>query len=523
MKKITGLVIILAVLILGGYYGMGVITERTLKNNLAIVNQSNGLYAEVVSYNRGWFESQALLNWSVHVPARLVRSANGQMESAPAQDYRIAMPLNIYHGPIIFADNGIQMGLGYAHTDLVLPSNLLQQFNAYFTKESTEPKMKVSLFVDYLNNSQIKIELPQFNLIAKQVKMTFDWLGMSSVVKATSSLGQINGNFAVQGVRFSQDKMVATLGKISGQYDLHKTDSGLFLGQASTLVPSVVVTNNAEKMFEMDEFAVDSSTNIEKDLFSASFKTSVDKLFINGRTYGPGHLELAVKNLDALVLANINAQINKAQQSTDLEKQQAMLAVLPELPKLFAQGAIFEITTMNLVVPEGKVEGDFTVSLPAGSLANPFELIQKIQGNGQLQLPVQLVKELVTQSLKQKLMSQSLAATTGEGTSVSGGVVAASEKTAPNTKPAATTTAITKMATANTASGTAAGGVNISTPPSLEDINQQAAAQTDEAINEMIQSGLLVQQGAEYLISIKLNQGQLVVNGKPFNAAMLKF
>lgn len=31
MKKLTGLVIILAVLILGGYYGMGILTERTVK------------------------------------------------------------------------------------------------------------------------------------------------------------------------------------------------------------------------------------------------------------------------------------------------------------------------------------------------------------------------------------------------------------------------------------------------------------------------------------------------------------
>src|SRR3990167_8402154 len=513
MKKITGLVIILAVLILGGYYGMGVMTERTLKNNLAIVNQSNGLYAEVISYNRGWFESQALLNWSLHVPARLMKSANGQMESVPAQDYRVAMPLIVYHGPVIFADHGIQLGLGYAHTDLVLPSNLLEQFNAYFTKESTEPKMDVSLFVDYLNNSQIKIDIPQFNLIAKQGTMTFDWMGMFSSMKTTASLSDIKGNFVIEGVRFSQDKMVSTLGKVSGKYDLQKTDSGLFLGQASTVVPSVVITNNDDKMFGVDEFVVDSMTNIQKDLFNAYFKTSVEKLFANGRVYGPGRLEIAIKNLDAVVLANINAEINKAQQSSDLEKQQAMLAILPELPKMFAQGAVFEISTMNLVVPEGQVEGDLTVSLPAGSSANPFELIQKIEGSGQLKLPVELVKELVTLSIKQKLMSESLAATQADPTAAGQAVVGGS--TAEAIKTATTETTSAENATA--------GAVNTSTSPSLPDMGQQAVAQTDQKINDMIQSGLLVQQGTEYLVTIKLNQGQLMVNDKPFNAGMLKF
>ena len=513
MKKITGLVIILAVFILGGYYGMGVITERTLKNNLAIVNQSNGLYAEVVSYHRGWFESEALLNWNFHVPARLVKAANGQMESAPAQDYRFATPLVIYHGPIIFVNHGILLGLGYAHTNLVLPSNLLAQFKASFTKESTEPKMDVSLYVDYLNNSQIKMELPQFNLIAKQGKMTFDWLGMSSFVRTTSSLSNINGHFVLEGVRFTQDKMVATLGKVSGQYNLKKTDSGLFLGDASTIVPSVVVTNKDEKIFGMDEFAVDSTTNIQKNLFNAYFKTSMEKLFANGRLYGPGHFAAAIKNLDAVILANINAQINKAQQSSDLEKQQAMLAILPELPKLLAQGSVFEISTMNLVVPEGQVEGNLMVSLPAGSLANPFELIQKIEGSGQLKLPVELVKELVTLSIKQKLMSESLAATQADPTAAGQAVVGGS--TAEAIKTATTETTSAENATA--------GAVNTSTSPSLPDMGQQAVAQTDQKINDMIQSGLLVQQGTEYLVTIKLNQGQLMVNDKPFNAGMLKF
>ena len=41
MKKLAGLIIILAVLILGGYYGMGVLTEKTIKKDIAIINQSN--------------------------------------------------------------------------------------------------------------------------------------------------------------------------------------------------------------------------------------------------------------------------------------------------------------------------------------------------------------------------------------------------------------------------------------------------------------------------------------------------
>jgi uncharacterized protein YdgA (DUF945 family) len=525
MKKITILVIALILLVLGCYYGMGVITERTIKNDLAVVNQSNGLYAEVVNYNRGMFKSEALLNWNLHLPARLAKSANGQMEPIPAQDYRVAMPLIIYHGPVIFSDHGIKLGLGYANTNLALPSNLLDQFNAMFTPESTHPQMQVSLFVDYLNNSEIGMDVPQFNLIAKQGNMKFDWMGMSSSVQTSSSLNEISGQFSVDGVRFTQDKMVMKFGKISGKYNLHKTDSGLFLGEASTIVPSVIINNGDEKIFEMDEFNINSNTDIQKNLFSAGIKTSLDKLFANGRIYGPGHLELAIKNLDALVLANINAQINKAQQSTDLEKQQAMLAVLPELPKLFAEGAEFDISTMDLVVPEGKVDGNLTISLPAGGIINPFELIQKVEGNGNLRLPMQLVNEMVAQSIQQKLMSKALAPqTVNVATKAETAVTGAATETAGSTS-TSITSSTTNVSTEDIA---AAATKNVSThasntTQSIADINQQAVIETQQQIKSMIDSGLLVQQGTDYLLAFKLSQGQLMVNGKPFSAAMLKF
>ena len=53
MKKLAGLIIILADLILGGYYGMGVLTERTFKKNIEVINQSNGLFAQVINAEHG--------------------------------------------------------------------------------------------------------------------------------------------------------------------------------------------------------------------------------------------------------------------------------------------------------------------------------------------------------------------------------------------------------------------------------------------------------------------------------------
>lgn len=488
MKKLTGLVVILAVLILGGYYGMGVITEQTVKNNLEIVNQSNGLFAEVVEYNRGWFKSNATLNWRLHVPERMVKSASGQSQAEPAQDYQMQMPLTIYHGPFIFADDGLKFGMGYAKTDLTLPAKYAEQFNTFFTGESTKPKMDMSLLVNYFNSSKVNMAIPEFKLIAKQGNAQFDWKGMSSTMKVTSSMDEIDGSFTIDGMRFTKDDVIATTGEIASEYNLHKTDSGLFLGDASLNFPSLLVMNKDRKMFELSNFDANTDSDIDSGLFSSHFKSSLNKIVANGKTYGPGNLEMAIRNLDADVLARINEQATKAQHGTDIEKQQAMFAIVPELPKLFSRGPEFEISQMSFTMPEGTVEGSLMISLPKGDTTNPLEMMQKVQGQGKLKVPAAVLKMLLSESAKQKLASNPAIAQNSTTPPVDG-----------------STTTPGDSSTAN------------------QDLTSQVAAQTDQQLNAMVQSGLLVQSGSDYLVELSLNQGQLVVNGKPFNQSMMKF
>lgn len=481
MKKIAGLVVILAALVLGGYYIMGVVTERTIKNDIAIINQSNGLFAEIVEYKRGWFCSTASLNWRLNVPQKLIKTANGQPETQPAQEYQLQMPLKVSHGPIIFSSAGIKFGLGFAQTDLNLPAIYIEQFNNLFTSASTKPKLDLSLFVNYFNTSEINMDVPHFTLIAKQNNAKFDWKGMKSSMIANSSLEKIDGDFTVAGINFSKDNMSADVGEVSGEYKLHKTKASLYLGDARMVFPSLIVKDGANKIFELNDFDLYSSSNIENGLFHSHLKASLQKIDAQNKLYGPGSLEVTIRNLDAEVLARVNDQANKAQQGSDLEKQQALIAILPELPKLFSRGAEFEISEMNFALPEGTVEGNVMVILPKGDINNPFELMQKIQGDGKLKMPAAVLKQIISQSIKQKIIAQ----------------VATQAVSQPDAE-----------------------GKAIIIPA---DMSAQATVQTEQKINDLIQSGVLVVQGNDYLVSVKLAQGQLLINGKPFNPAMMNF
>lgn len=490
MKKLAGLVIILAALIIGGFYGMGILTEKTLRKNIDVIDQSNGLYGEIEQYNRGLFSSDAKIKWQLHVPERITKDANGQEQTVPAQDYTMDMPLKINHGPIIFTNKHLRFGLGYAESVFPLPKQYEAQFDATFTKESTKPQLDLSIFVNYFNQSTVDFKVPSFQLFAKEGDAHFNWLGMNATTTATSQMKKIGGTVILNGLHFSKADTKVDLGKVSSDYDLHETASGLYLGDANFSLPSFVILEKGQKMFEIVDLDMKSDSDIEEHLFNTHFNVTLKSLSANAQNYGPGDLEVALRNLDADVLAKINQQAGAMQNGTDAQRQQAMIALLPELPKLFGKGAEFEISKLSMKIPQGQIDGNLLVSLPKGDNANPFELVQKIHGNARLKVPAEAVKQIMKQSVMQQLVKQpDLQQTLAQQLQ-------------------ANQTAVTPTAPA--------------TQPTLS-IDQIASMQTDKQLNTLQQNGLFTVQGTDYVVEVILDQGKFTVNGKPFDASMLKF
>ena len=239
MKKIAGLLIILVVLVLGGYYFMGRVTEKTINNNITVLNRSQDLTLSLAEYHRGWFVSNALLSWKIHVPERTIKSADGQSQQVPAQDIQDSMKIKIYHGPIIFANKSIKFGLGYAKTDVNMPPQYDEQFKNAFTAESVKPKLDLSLFINYFNQSKLNMSVPTFKLIAKEGDAQFFWMGLDSNVTISSSNDNIDGDLTLDGMRVSKENIHADVGVIETEYKLHKASNGMLLGDINLSFPSL--------------------------------------------------------------------------------------------------------------------------------------------------------------------------------------------------------------------------------------------------------------------------------------------
>lgn len=66
-------------------------------------------------------------------------------------------------------------------------------------------------------------------------------------------------------------------------------------------------------------------------------------------------------------------------------------------------------------------------------------------------------------------------------------------------------------------------GVSVTTPaPIVTDTNAEAQKQTETILQNLVNKGFLKVEGSDYVLNFTLENQQLLVNGQPFNPAMLQ-
>lgn len=535
MRKLAGFILIVFLLLLVSYFVTGIITERTLKKDINLLNQHKGLQVNLKKYNRGWFKSDASFDWLLVVPARTVTDNLNQTRIIPAKTYTIVMPLTIYHGPVLFTNSGIHFGYGYAKTSVQLPDEYLQQFNDLFTNTSTKPTINLSVLVNYLNRTKFSIVIPNFKVISKEDGSQFEWQGMKNDVLVSSNLGKIIGDLEIEGFKVSKDNKLLHFSDIESDYNLHKSPLGLYLGKAKISCDSIVATEGDVKKLNLEDFELNSESDVNNGLFKGAMKLSFDKLAHNNKIYGPLLFKMKVKNLDAEILNQINNKVSNIQTNNNQIGQQILWTVLPDLPRLFNKGATFEIEEAKLKLPEGNVNFKLLLKLEKGDLDNPMQLLQKLKGNGDLIASKPVVNAVMYASIKQQLIQKALNQQTKLQTQRAREKLREENQNSQPNKVLPEASSMTKPENIeekqadNVQSGIILEddniNINVNNPGVLQinyaEIERQTSDTVNQKINSLIQSGVLLQEHDNYVIRFKFENGELLVNDRPFNSSML--
>ncbi|PJD91514.1 MAG: hypothetical protein CK424_06820 [Legionella sp.] len=483
MKKWIGLSTVFAAVLAGSYYGMGVMTERTLKKNINILNQSDGVTVTLQHYHRGWFHSHADLKWTLQVPKKPDAQQNS-VKSADALDkiYYIDIPLDIFHGPMIFSDSKLWFGFGYAHSNVVLPEVYEQQFQAVYDKNSTIPPLNISVFVNYLAKTTIQLNIPSFKLIAKAGKSKFKWMGMQVTINVSANKKHLQGNLLVKGFTWFHEGMKGIHGPVNSDFDLSLREDNLYLGTAHLNLPSLVLLKGQQQVLSLIDAHLTSTSDIKDGLYNTALSANINRASFQNRQYGPSSLEISVRNLDAVTLSKMNTKLNESSNYSDRDRQGVLLSLIPDLPALLCKGAQLKMSHLELNLPEGKLNAAINIELPNEQISNPFQLLQKINGEGKITVSPAVLTHWLQQPIRQKIVTK----LKSELAAPSGPLVVVPQANVP-----------------------------------AQNIEAQVIAKTAEKIQELISLGVLTQVGSDYVLNLKFSNGKLFVNDHPFTSSML--
>ncbi|MBA4696589.1 MAG: YdgA family protein [Legionella sp.] len=489
MKKVIGLVALVLIIVLGAYDGMGYLTERKLREEINVLRQANGVNIQVNRYQRGWFSSDALFNWQLHIPAQTIKT-NDQIQIIPAKDLNFPLAARIHHGPMMFSKGKLQFGLGALQTVVTLPQEYIASFKQVFSDASVEPQLFVDFFLNYFGTARLRANLPAFNLTTKEGNKHFEWMGGKATTKISSNLNHVKGVLNLQGTSASVDQAKLQGEKAKIRYDLHRTPQGLFLGNVNAFVPSLKITEGNKHLLSLDDFYMDSDADIQAGLFNTKLKLTLKGLGLENKHYGEGKLDLTVSNLNAEALTQLNEKMNLAQQGSEVQRKTAMLSMIAPLSQLFGQGAELNVKEFMFTMPEGPVQGNLHIALPKDAMNNLVEFTKKIQGNGKLTIPAAVMRQWVVSSIQEKMMAPQ-----GSDTKTMMPAMEPSVDPDENARVAAKST----------------------------DLTQQVNSLADAQLATLVQNGMLKPVGSNYVLEATLTQGNFTINGKPFDPEMMKF
>ncbi|WP_058519228.1 YdgA family protein [Legionella parisiensis] len=471
MKKWTGFIIAIIVLILVAYFGIGFSIENTLSKNINSIPKTSSFSVHLDKYHRGWFSSKANLTFKMHIPAQNITDKNGVTKTEPPADFDIDIPIFIKHGPFITTDHGLRFGIGLV---------------------TTQPETHYEAFINYLNKTIFRYTLPSFAVEGRigqnEGDFQLNWQGLSSLLSVSSNLDDIDGNLRLSGVKGAannpsnmKNNLAFDIGEITYDYQFKRHQDWLWLGQSRFNIPSITINLAAEKVFDLGGFDLSAGSNVHDDAMDIDFKLSLQNLYTDNQNYGPGILHISFRNLDPVIAAKINQQeFNLIQNNSD--PNLVTLAFATELPKLLAKGAVLELKEMALNVPDGKIIGNFKISLPKSEGDDLSQMMQKMSGEGYFKAPITTVKALVTTSIKNNLANN----------------------------------------TQTTPDAQAAPPSPISPTQILANPDNQATTQAEKLLQDLVNKGLLKIERNDYVLTFKLENQKIFVNGQPFNPEMLK-
>lgn len=457
---VTGiLILLLALAFAAAPFWLGMQTESAFNNTVKGMTTRSGMPSTNYTFSRGWLNSEA--SHKMLLPtAPIVIDATHLVEHGP-------LPLSqLLSGQLTPALAQIKTTLRFTPS-ADAPAGLAKTLKSL-------PPLEIETVLDLSGNGTSNFGITSAS--RKQGETTILWEAGEGQMQFDRDWKKITAEFSLPKFLVKSARGELTIKNIRFSSDMYEGTAGYMFGRNQFSVASFAM----KPLVNIQGMKLSAIAQSKGPFVNLHVNYGVKALQIAKDSYGPGKLNLVVRNLDAKTLKQFENDMNQISgRALPEEQAQMMIAgkTLELAGKLSQNNPEIELTRLNFVAPGGQLTGNakFIVQGKEQDLsANPMLLLTAVKGSAELSIPQSLAKAVVLPQIQRDIRNLGKE-----------GKLSSSEAT------------------------------NL-TPEALGKIAEEVYPQY------LQESGLgrwLVKQGNTYHFSMSVNRGQITINGVPLPSA----
>ena len=461
IKVLLLLVVLLAAGYLGGVFWIGGAAEKEWRQQAAALSaQAPGIDIKVTAYDRSFFSAQVTTEITMTM-----------LQSEVEEPFGISFNSRVVHGPVVFSGGSPALVMVNAETTVDAVSGPWAEWFEQF------PELKQLTFseqvffnLDYKGVGQ----LPAFERVFADDsdRLQLSFAGLST--KYSGSLKEekrLQATLSIPGIELKSDsgEINFNLRNASMQIDMQEILASIYAGTTEVKVESVVLAGVADGVpidVSFSGLQAGAVVDVTDGMLEEVIVYRVEQVGVDGDTYGPAVVEIALSNLDAKVMSNIQNDLQQAQLALEYNSddfaEQYIASFKKHLLPLVKKSPKLEIRRLDINTPFGNFTGKGEMQIAGEQVTGidpPMLLIAALTAGADLQVDKSLLKKIGMQYVLQSLQGQTADA-------------------------------------------------------SDEVLEMRAIQQAQQNIEGLVAAGLLVDAGDSYQMQAKFDRGSLFVNGQ---------
>lgn len=338
MRKFLFIIAVLVAIILSLPYFMGLVAKNKIEQITATINSFAPIKIKLVSYDNGWFCSNAKA--IITLKHTFTTEEHNNTKSEPTQ---INISAKIFHGPIIYQSQ--QFKLVQALIEAKVEPTPEQQAKL---QQITKTIASISLQININGNSII--QLNSAPLIYQNQQRKLEWQGMHLEMFLSHTQDKLIYSAYIPGIDLYLENFALHLTGFQSYFNGSRDPEQLWIGEQKMKAQTFSIKTPELANLAASNLNVTFNSANEKNGVALNVCETVDELDIFGTKYKNNKLVFSAKGLNKKLLAKAYKHLDQYYLNW---KQKMQLA--KTLLDLVSSGGSFNLQELQTLTPWGKL------------------------------------------------------------------------------------------------------------------------------------------------------------------------